>query len=110
MNISTDSSKVNRSESKTESKTNGKNLPENVSEGKLTRTIEEQTAKIPSLGYLSLALGSMAVSASLAFLFHKKEWANFVGLWAPSLLIIGLYNKLVKMEHEIVPIGNAQER
>lgn len=27
----------------------------------------------------------------------KKEQANFVGQWAPTLLILGLYNKMVKL-------------
>ena len=73
---------------------------QNIREGNMTRGIEEQTAKIPSVGYLGVAIGSMAVSAALAFIFKKRDLANFVGLWAPSLLIIGLYNKVVKIEHE----------
>jgi len=28
----------------------------------------------------------------------RKEAANFIGQWAPTLLIIGLYNKLVKVQ------------
>lgn len=71
-----------------------------VHEGKMTRKIEQQTAKIPSIGFLGLAVGSMVASAALAFFAQKKELANFVGLWAPSLLLIGIYNKLVKMENE----------
>lgn len=69
-----------------------------LKEGEFTKTIEEQTAKIPSGGYLSLALGSMALSAGLALFSDRKAFANFVGLWVPTLLIIGLYNKLVKLE------------
>ncbi len=76
---------------------------QNVREGDLTRGIEEQTAKVPSVGYLGVAVASMAVSAMLAFVFKKRDLANFVGLWAPSLLIIGLYNKVVKIEHEGLP-------
>lgn len=71
-----------------------------VHEGKMTRKIEQQTAKIPSIGFLGLAVGSMVASAALAFFAQKKEMATFVGLWAPSLLLIGIYNKLVKMENE----------
>jgi hypothetical protein len=67
-------------------------------EGKLTRTIEKQTARMPSAGWLGLAVGSMLISASIAFFSRRKEYANFVGLWAPSLLLIGIYNKLVKLE------------
>lgn len=67
-------------------------------EGEMTKAIERQTAKIPSIGFLGLAVGSMVASATLAFVAQRKELANFVGLWAPSLLLIGIYNKLVKLE------------
>ena len=67
-------------------------------EGQLTKKIEEQTARVPSVGYLGLAIGSMVLSAGLALFARKKEFANFVGLWAPSFLLIGIYNKLVKLE------------
>lgn len=67
-------------------------------EGELTQRIEQQTARIPSVGYLSLAIASMVASAFLAIFINRKEYANFVGLWAPSFLLIGIYNKLVKLE------------
>ena len=65
-------------------------------EGKLTSVIEKQGAKIPSGVFLGLAIGSMVVSAGIALLAERKEYANFVGLWAPSFLLIGIYNKLIK--------------
>lgn len=64
-------------------------------EGKTAKMLEEQTAKIPSDVYLWAAVGSMAVSLAL-FCTKNKHASIFVGQWAPSLLIIGLYNKLVK--------------
>jgi hypothetical protein len=75
-------------------------LNKSVREGDFTRKIEEQTGKIPSVGFLGLAIGSMVGLAVLAIVSERKEWANFVGLWAPSFLLIGIYNKLVKIEHE----------
>lgn len=66
-------------------------------EGKVAKTLEQQTAKIPSDIYLWTAVGAMAVSLTL-FLTKKKGASIFFGQWAPSLLIIGLYNKLVKVE------------
>jgi hypothetical protein len=33
--------------------------------------------------------------------------ANFIGQWAPSLLVIGVYNKLVKVENELMQIRRA---
>jgi hypothetical protein len=64
-------------------------------EGKTTSRVEEQTKKIPSMAFLNLALGSMAVSLGLQ-LSGRRTWANFIGQWAPTLLILGVYNKLAK--------------
>ena len=67
------------------------------SEGDLTKMIESQTARMPSGTYLSLAIISM-VGSLLLMLMGKRNVANFVGQWAPTILIMGLYNKLVKLE------------
>jgi hypothetical protein len=66
-------------------------------EGPVARTIEQQTAKLPSDTFLWAALGSIGVSLVLKMM-DKDETANFIGQWAPTLLILGLYNKLVKLE------------
>lgn len=68
------------------------------SEGKLTRSIEQQTAKVPSIVYLGLAFLSMGLSLTLATRSDRKDNANFVGLWAPTFLLLGLYNKIVKTQ------------
>jgi hypothetical protein len=60
-----------------------------------TSSIEQVTKRVPSVGFLGLAVGSMVVSATL-MLLGKKTWGNFVGQWAPTILIMGTYNKLVK--------------
>ncbi|MFL6350797.1 MAG: hypothetical protein ACJ74Z_02960 [Bryobacteraceae bacterium] len=65
-------------------------------EGAVARSIEQQTAKLPSDWFLWAAFGSIA--GSLAFkLSGKDHEALFVGQWAPTFLILGLYNKLVKL-------------
>jgi hypothetical protein len=68
-------------------------------EGPVARTIESQTAKLPSDVWLWASLGSMAVSFVLQLSDNKKTKtvSNFIGQWAPTLLILGLYNKLVKV-------------
>lgn len=65
-------------------------------EGMLAKTIEQQTAKLPSDLFLWGAVGAMTGSLVLQ-LMGDKQRSNFVGQWAPSLLILGLYNKLVKV-------------
>ena len=66
-------------------------------EGTTARTIEQQTARIPSDVWLWAAVGSMGLSLALEVSGREKT-ANFVGHWAPTLLILGLYNKVVKLQ------------
>jgi hypothetical protein len=62
----------------------------------VARSIEQQTAKLPSDWFLWAAFGSIA--GSLAFkLSGKDHEALFVGQWAPTFLLLGVYNKLVKL-------------
>ncbi len=69
--------------------------PTEHSEGTIARKIEEQTAKLPSDTFLWAAGGAIATSLTLKVLGCNNS-ALFVGQWAPTLLILGLYNKLVK--------------
>jgi len=64
-------------------------------EGTVAKTIERQTAKLPSDLFLWAAMGSIAASATF-HLAGNKDASVFVGQWAPTFLILGLYNKLVK--------------
>lgn len=66
------------------------------SEGKVARTIEEQTAKLPSDVFLWAAAGSIGASALLQ-LAGKKEASLFVGQWVAPFLLFGVYNKIVKV-------------
>ena len=65
------------------------------SEGQVAKAIETQTARLPSDAFLWMAVGSIAVSATLQAMGNKHA-SVFVGQWAPTFLILGLYNKLVK--------------
>lgn len=69
---------------------------EEHAEGTVAKTIEKQTAKLPSDTFLWLAFGSIGISAGLQVL-GRQQLSNFVGQWAPTFLILGLYNKLVKV-------------
>ena len=70
--------------------------PPEQSEGVVARAIEQQTAKLPSDTFLWMAGGSIAASLTLKFMGRHHD-ALFVGQWAPTFLILGLYNKLVKL-------------
>ena len=65
-------------------------------EGPVARAIEQQTAKLPSDTFLWLAGGSIACSLTLKLMGRRHD-ALFVGQWAPTFLLLGLYNKIVKV-------------
>jgi hypothetical protein len=68
-----------------------------TTEDEFTRTVEEYTSSVPSPAYLGVALGAMALSLALELRGNGK-WGNFIGQWVPTWLLIGLYNKVVKLE------------
>lgn len=69
---------------------------ESPQEGRSAKAIEQRTARLPSDTFLWTAFGSMAASLVLQ-IAGKRQLSNFVGQWAPSLLVMGLYNKIVKV-------------
>jgi hypothetical protein len=66
-------------------------------EGKVARAIEEQTAKLPSDLFLWMSVATMATSLALK-LMKNDHLSLFIGHWAPSFLLFGIYDKLVKLE------------
>lgn len=66
-------------------------------EGPVAEAIEEQTAKLPSDVFLWVGIGFMALSLGLQ-LAGKQKASNFIGHWPTNILVMGLYNKLVKLE------------
>ena len=66
------------------------------SEGAIARGIESQTARLPSDVFLWGAFASIGGSMMLR-LMDRREDSLFVGQWAPTFLILGLYNKMVKV-------------
>lgn len=69
----------------------------NKSEGKVAKEIENVTGDVPSDAYLWSAVSIMGISLALK-LIKKEDMSLFVGQWAAPLLIMGVYNKIVKTE------------
>ena len=81
-------------------------------EGVVARSIEHYTAQIPSDAFLWAAAGSIGLSLCLRLSGNRHD-ALFVGQWAPTFLLLGLYNKLVKVagsdpQHRGLAGGNPQ--
>jgi hypothetical protein len=72
------------------------NKAEEHREGRLARGIEAHTARLPSDLFLWGAVGS-GIGALVLQALGRREHSAFVGQWVPTLLILGLYNKLVKV-------------
>ena len=64
-------------------------------EGRLTRVIEQQAAKLPSGAFLVASIAAMAASAWFEFT-NQRRASRFIGQWAGPLLSMGIYTKLVK--------------
>lgn len=65
-------------------------------EGPIARAIEQRTARVPSDAFLWAAVGCMAGSAVMQAI-GQKHISLFVGQWVPTILLLGLYNKIVKV-------------
>jgi hypothetical protein len=75
-----------------------KNVPifrEEHAEGRITKLIEQQAAKLPSVAFLGASFGAMALSLG-SELGGRRRLSRFVGLWAAPLLCMGIYTKIVK--------------
>jgi hypothetical protein len=71
-------------------------MPGPQEEGPVARRIERQTSRIPSDIFLWAGLGVAAASLGL-LAAGKKHTSLFVGMWVPSILLFGVYNKMVKI-------------
>ena len=80
----------------------------NHKEGKFTSMLEEQTAKLPSDTFLWAALASMATSLTLKLTGNRHN-ALFVGQWAAPFLLLGIYNKIVKVAGHDKEDNNSEE-
>lgn len=72
--------------------------PQNM--GNVVKEVEHYASRVPSSTFISLAAGSVLLSAALALFGRQKALANFVGLWAPTLVLAGLYKKISQLESE----------
>jgi len=65
-------------------------------EGPVARTIEQETAKLPSDTFLWAACGCMGASLLLQ-MTGCKHAGLFVGQWVAPMMLFGIYNKIVKV-------------
>ena len=73
---------------------------ERVKEGEPTQGMMEAQEKIPSAAY-SIAAGASILASLILFLRQRKDWSLFVGQWAPTFLLMGIFYKLLKPSREM---------
>lgn len=66
-------------------------------EGKVAKAIEKQTAKLPSDWFLWTGLSSLALSVVFKVM-GKDHIGLLVSQLCSPLLLMGIYNKIVKLE------------
>jgi hypothetical protein len=64
-------------------------------ESRLTRLVEQQSAKMSSVVFLVISTSAMVASLGLE-LAGRRRASRFIGMWPGPLLTMGVYNKLVK--------------
>ena len=74
-------------------------------EGPIARTIEKHTARVPSDVFLWAAMASMGTSLTLRIMGRRHD-ALFFGQWAAPFLLLGIYNKIVKVAGHDQKTGN----
>lgn len=67
-------------------------------EGSGIKKLPRSSGAIPPAFFLILAGSAMAFSLGLATSRKKRRWASFVGQWVPTLLLLGIYDKVIKTQ------------
>jgi hypothetical protein len=72
-------------------------IPHAYPEGKVATTVERQTAKRLASDTFLWAAGASIIASLILKLRRRDEEALFIRQWVPTLLLLGTYNKLVKL-------------
>jgi hypothetical protein len=64
-----------------------------------------QIESMPASAYYWGALASIGLSA-LLMLFGRKNASIFVGLWPPTIALLGLFNKQLRPSQDVRQAGN----
>lgn len=70
--------------------------------GRVTEIIETQTGKLPWVSWVGLATWSVAASTAVSVLREEdRRLSGFIRSLAPCFLLMGVYNKLVRIEEKM---------
>ena len=63
--------------------------------GQASPSSRRRRPESPGIFFLGLA-GASIIGSLASFIAGRKQLANLVGEWVPTVLLLGLYNKFVK--------------
>ena len=69
-----------------------------MDESKVAKVAETKPKETQPSIFITLAGAAIALSLGLALSKKKKSWAVFVGQWAPTILLLGIYDKVIKTD------------
>lgn len=72
--------------------------PKSSKEGVVTKKSGKSLGSIPPAFFLILAGAAVAFSVGLATSKKQRRWASFVGQWVPTILLLGVYDKVMKTQ------------
>lgn len=64
-----------------------------------TQAVTEFSEKLPTTAF-AIAAGASILASAILFGRKQRDWAIFVGEWAPTFLITGLFYKLLMPSKE----------
>lgn len=72
---------------------------ERVKQGQPVRGMMEAQERAPFAIY-SIAAGASILTSLILFFRKDRDWSLFVGQWAPTILLMGIFYKLLRPSRE----------
>jgi hypothetical protein len=68
---------------------------EKMQQGEPTQAMMEAQERLPTAAF-AIAAGASVVASAILFARKQRDWGLFVGEWAPTFLITGLFYKMLR--------------
>lgn len=73
---------------------------ERAAEGEPTQGMMEAQERMPSALY-AIGAGASILASLILFTRKSRDWSLFVGQWAPTFLLMGIFYKLIMPSKEM---------
>ncbi len=73
---------------------------ERLQQGEPAQAMMEAQEKVPTVAY-AIAAGGSIIASAILFGRKNRDWSLFVGQWAPTFLLMGIFYKLLRPSREV---------